>query len=92
MQSPLQTRQPELLETVCTVLVKSLREQGDMVDEVDPDSDLLADGTLDSLATISFLLDLEVALGIEISFESLELDDLRTVAALCRFLMRQPEE
>ena len=49
-----------------------------------PDTDLLDTGLLDSLQFVELLLQLEQRFGIRVPIDSIELDDLRTLAGLAR--------
>jgi D-alanine--poly(phosphoribitol) ligase subunit 2 len=49
-----------------------------------PDTDLLDTGLLDSLQFVELLLQLEQRFGIRVPIDSIELDDLRTLARLAR--------
>ncbi|MFE3738456.1 acyl carrier protein [Streptomyces sp. NPDC059134] len=48
-------------------------------DAIGPDTDLIDEYGLDSLQVISFLLGIEDAFDIELDYENLRLDDLRSV-------------
>jgi acyl carrier protein len=54
---------------------------------IDADTDLLDDVMLDSIQMISFLLRVEDDLEVEIDFESLGLDQVRTLRIFTRFLL-----
>ena len=47
-----------------------------------PDTDLVAEGLLDSLALVDLVLQLETKHGISIDLESIEIDDLRSVNSI----------
>jgi D-alanine--poly(phosphoribitol) ligase subunit 2 len=49
-----------------------------------PDTDLLNAGLLDSLQFVELLLQLEQRFGIRVPIDSIELDDLRSLARLAR--------
>ena len=51
-----------------------------------PDTDLLDSGLLDSLQFVELLLQLEQRFGIRVPIDSIELDDLRTLARLARVI------
>ena len=55
-------------------------------DDIDPESDLVEEHGLDSLQMISFLLGIEDAFDIELDYENLELDDLRSVRQFATFV------
>jgi acyl carrier protein len=53
-----------------------------------PDADLIASGVLDSLTLVQLLVDLEEHMGITIHFGDLEIDEVRSIAALARLVIR----
>jgi D-alanine--poly(phosphoribitol) ligase subunit 2 len=55
------------------------------------DTDLLGTGLLDSLQLVELLLQLEQHFGIRVPIDSIELDDLRTLARLARLVARLQE-
>jgi acyl carrier protein len=50
------------------------------------DEDLVAAGILDSLPLVQLLFDLETRFGIMIPLEELEIDDVRSIAALAHLV------
>jgi acyl carrier protein len=48
-------------------------------DELSPDADIVTEYGIDSLQMISFLLNIEDTFDIELDYDNLELDDLRSV-------------
>ncbi|QUQ68557.1 acyl carrier protein [Kutzneria sp. CA-103260] len=55
-------------------------------DEVGRDVDLVEEYGLDSLQMISFLLGIEDTFDLELDYENLELDDLRSVAQFASYV------
>ena len=55
-------------------------------DEVAPDADLVDEYGLDSLQMISFLLGIEDTFDLELDYEHLELDHLRSVAQFASYV------
>ena len=53
------------------------------------DADLIASGVLDSLALVELLLQLESRYGIQISLETLDFEDFRSVASIAAFVARE---
>jgi acyl carrier protein len=51
-----------------------------------PDTDLLATGRLDSVGLVELLLQLEKHFGVRVDIERLELDQLRSLAAIAVFV------
>jgi acyl carrier protein len=70
---------------VRTVLVGVL-SNGLAVDEVALDADLVDEYGLDSLQMISFLLGIEDTFDLELDYENLELDHLRSVAQFASYV------
>ncbi|SMD15975.1 acyl carrier protein [Kibdelosporangium aridum] len=54
--------------------------------EIGSDADLVEEYGLDSLQTISFLLGIEDAFDLELDYETLELDHLRSVRQFAEFI------
>ncbi len=55
----------------------------------DADADLLASGVLDSLALVDLLVRLETRVGVAISLERVELEDLRNVRGIAGLVERE---
>lgn len=58
------------------------------IDVPNPDTDLIETGLLDSLAVVTLVLEIEQRSGIEIPFETLDLDALRSVESISALLDR----
>lgn len=56
-----------------------------------PDTDLFDSGLLDSLQLVQLLLHVEQRLGLRISLDEMELEDLRSISRLARVLAARPE-
>jgi len=54
-----------------------------------PDFDLIETGTLDSHQIVELLLKLEREFGLSIALEDIDLDNLRTLERIARFIARQ---
>ncbi len=52
------------------------------------DTDLIETGTLDSLALVSLIMELENSFSISIDFDDIELESFRSVTAVCDLLIR----
>jgi acyl carrier protein len=77
----------ELEETV-TAIFRELT-----IEVPDPDVDVIETGLLDSLGLVTVVYELEQRCGITIPFETLEVDDFRTVRSIARLAQeRQREE
>ncbi|MFI5402298.1 MAG: acyl carrier protein [Planctomycetota bacterium] len=59
------------------------------IDIPSPETDLIAMGALDSLALVELLLRIEEKIGIAISIEELDLQDLRSVRSIGALLSRR---
>ena len=56
------------------------------------DVDVIDSGLLDSLALVTLLFEIEQRTGIEVPFETLDLDDLRTVDTMAVAVRRLSEQ
>jgi acyl carrier protein len=74
------TRLKQLLVTVLA--------NGTTAAEIGSDADLVEEYGLDSLQMISFLLGVEDEFGVQLDYESLELDDLRAISRFTVYLER----
>lgn len=54
--------------------------------DVDVDTDVIAEGMLDSLAFVQLLLALEEEFGVKVDLADLELDDFNSVASVARLV------
>lgn len=59
------------------------------IDAPPPDTDLFESGTLDSLQLVELLLQIERRFGVKIAVESIDLDNLRTLARIARLVAAQ---
>jgi acyl carrier protein len=50
------------------------------------DTDLVETGMLDSLALVSFILELETSFNLSVSYDNLEIDNFRTVKTISEFV------
>lgn len=80
------TAQPDgqTLRQVKTVLAGVLTDRS--VADIDTDADLVEEYGLDSLQTISFLLGVEDAFDLELDYENLRLDHLRSVRQFAAYV------
>lgn len=63
------------------LVVAILREQLS-IEVPDPSSDLIEEGLLDSLGLVTLVVELEQRFTVRIPFETLDVDDFRTVASI----------
>lgn len=54
--------------------------------DVDVDTDVIADGLLDSLAFVQLLVSLEEEFGLEVNLAEMDLDDFSTVSSIARLV------
>ncbi|MFE2560544.1 acyl carrier protein [Streptomyces sp. NBC_00090] len=71
-----------IFSTVSTCLRKVLAREV----SIEPETSIVYDLGLDSLQMIEFLLTIEDALQVELDFETMDMDCLRSVDAFCRFV------
>jgi acyl carrier protein len=77
----------DLVFEIKTVLARVLAN-GTAVDDIGTTADLVEEYGLDSLQTISFLLGIEDALNVELDYENLELEHLRSVGQFAAYVGR----
>lgn len=65
---------------------------GELELEVEPETDLLESGVLDSLVFVELVVRLEEVFGVAIPVEELELDDFRSARSIARTLARRIQE
>lgn len=59
------------------------------IDVPSPDTDLIAMGALDSLALVELLLRIEETIGVAISVEEIDLNDLKSVRSIAGLISRR---
>jgi acyl carrier protein len=59
------------------------------IDVPGPDVDVIETGLLDSLGLVTVVYELEQRCGIRIPFETLDVDDFRTVRSIARLAQKQ---
>lgn len=57
-----------------------------------PDVDVIETGLLDSLGLVTLVVELEQRCGVEIPFETLEVDDFRTMRSIVRLIEARQKE
>lgn len=57
-----------------------------------PDVDVIETGLLDSLGLVTLVVELEQRCGVEIPFETLEVDDFRTTRSIVRLVEARQAE
>lgn len=75
----------DIESTIRNVLADVLAN-GVSAEAIGSDADLVEEYGLDSLQMIAFLLNIEDAFDIELDYESLELDDLRSVRQFATYI------
>lgn len=66
--------------------IKSILSNVINADVPSNDTDLVETGMLDSLALVSFILELETTFGLSVSYDNLEIDNFRTIKSIAQFL------
>lgn len=66
--------------------IKSILSNVINADVPSNDMDLVETGMLDSLALVSFILELETTFGLSVSYDNLEIDNFRTIKSIAQFL------
>ena len=74
----------ELVETIFAIFRDELN-----VEVGEPDVDVIETGLLDSLGLVALVVEIEQRCGVAIPFETLEVDDFRTVDSIARLVERQ---
>jgi acyl carrier protein len=69
-------------------LVARVMKNPALAEKVTASTDLVNEIGLDSLQMIDFLLGLESEFGVEVDFDSLDMQHLTSVEALCRFVRK----
>jgi acyl carrier protein len=75
------------LEQEVTAILREL-----IIDVPGPEVDVIETGLLDSLGLVTLVYELEQRCGITIPFETLEVDDFRTVRSIARLAETQQRE
>jgi acyl carrier protein len=58
--------------------------------EVDPETDMIDSGILDSVAFVQLLVGLEQEFGVTVDVAALELDDFRSISRIAQFVAGKP--
>jgi len=74
----------ELAREIQALMSEKLMAQVDS-----PDTDLLETGVLDSLTLVRLLMHLEEHFGLKVVMEDLDIEDLRSVRSIARFVASQ---
>jgi len=74
----------ELVETILAIFRDELS-----VEVGEPDMDVIETGLLDSLGLVALVVEIEHRCGVGIPFETLEVDDFRTVNSIARLVEHQ---
>ncbi|MGG1618892.1 acyl carrier protein [Paenibacillus sp. NRS-1782] len=67
-------------------IIADIKEDPSLRNKLNGSSDLMNDAALDSLQIISFILNVEEAFGIEVDFDSFDLDHLNSIDRFCEFV------
>lgn len=74
------------VERAVKAVLVAVLNNGTTVEDISIDADLIEQYGLDSLQTIAFLLGIEDACDVELDYENLELDHLRSVRGFVVFV------
>ena len=67
-------------------IIKKLFLEKLNIDVASVETDLLETGTLDSMAFVDLLMNIEVEFGVKVSVDNLEVDDFRTIKKIAEFI------
>lgn len=81
----------ETIGTIKAILGKLKRDEA-MATQLSDDADLIDEVGLDSLEMLQFMLEAEERLGLQIDFDALEFDYLRSIRVLAEFLDTMPRK
>lgn len=81
----------ETIVTIKAILGKLKRDES-MATRLSDEADLIDEVGLDSLEMLQFMLEAEERLGLQIDFEALEFDYLRSIRVLAEFLDTMPRK
>lgn len=81
----------ETIGTIKAILGKLKRDES-MAARLSDEADLIDEVGLDSLEMLQFMLEAEERLGLQIDFEALEFDYLRSIRVLAEFLDTMPRK
>jgi acyl carrier protein len=78
--------------TAIKAILGKLKRDESMAAQLSDEADLIDEVGLDSLEMLQFMLEVEERLGLQIDFEALEFDYLRSIRVLAEFLDRTPRK
>ena len=81
-------------ETIVIIksIIGKLKRNESMATQLSDEADLIDEVGLDSLEMLQFMLEVEERLGLQIDFEALEFDYLRSIRLLAEFLNTMPRK
>ena len=81
-------------ETIVVIksIIGKLKRTESMATQLPDEADLIDEVGLDSLEMLQFMLEVEERLGLQIDFEALEFDYLRSIRVLAEFLDTMPRK
>jgi acyl carrier protein len=71
--------------------IQALFEDALSVPAPAPDVDIIERGLLDSLALVTLLFEMEVEFGVQISLDSLEIEDFRTLERIAALVAHESD-
>jgi acyl carrier protein len=81
----------DTIASIKAILGKQKRDES-LPNQLSDDADLIDEVGLDSLEMLQFMLEAEDRLGLQIDFEALEFDYLRSIRVLAAFLDTMPKK
>ena len=81
-------------ETIVIIksIIGKLKRNESMATQLSDEADLIDEVGLDSLEMLQFMLEVEERLGLQIDFEALAFDYLRSIRLLAEFLNTMPRK
>jgi acyl carrier protein len=80
-----------MIDAIKTILAR-VKEEPELALRLPDSADIIEDVGLDSLEMLSFMLGIEQDLAIQIDFNKLSFEHLRSIAVLSEFLLASREE
>ena len=69
-------------------IISQIKDDEQLVKDLNEHSNIMEDGGLDSLQMINFILKVEEKFGIEIDLEEFEFSHMESIAAFCQYISK----
>ncbi len=69
-------------------IISQIKDDEQLVKDLNEHSNIMEDGGLDSLQMINFILKVEEQFGIEIDLEEFEFSHMESIAAFCQYISK----